>query len=145
MDNTLLTALIAAGSACIGALIPSLFSYLGKRIEYKNDRRAKMDEIRRKEYYRYIEALQTMINNENRDTFMELQASTNRILLFSGPKLSKKVNEYYKRIIKAAQGETMGLDELTKYNTDIINEMRKELNISNETLDSVDIVRAAKK
>ena len=46
MDNTILTALIAAGSACIGALIPSLFSYLGKRKEYENDKKWKMFEER---------------------------------------------------------------------------------------------------
>ena len=34
MDNAICTAIIAAGSACLGALIPSLFSYLGKRFYY---------------------------------------------------------------------------------------------------------------
>ena len=72
MDNTILTALIAAGSACIGAFIPSLFSYLGKRKEYENDNKAKMEDIRRKAYYEYIEALQTMINAGNKDNFLPL-------------------------------------------------------------------------
>jgi len=145
MDNTLITTLIAAGSACMGALIPSLFSYLGKRKEYENDRKIKMDEIRRNEYIKYIEAIQSMVNNENRQTFLELQLRTNRILLFSGPKLSKIVNEYNRRIFKASHGETMELDELTRYHTNIINEMRKELDISKETLDNFDIVCAGKK
>lgn len=57
MDNTLLTAFIAAGSACLGALIPSLFSYLEKRKEYENDKKAKLEEIRRKVYNEYIDAL----------------------------------------------------------------------------------------
>ena len=31
MDNIVLTSIIAAAAACLGALIPSVFSYLGKK------------------------------------------------------------------------------------------------------------------
>ena len=137
MDNTILTALIAAGSACIGALIPSLFSYLGKRKEYENDNKAKMEDIRRKAYYEYIEALQTMINVGNRDNFLPLQASTNKLLLYAGSKLSGLINQYYNDIIQ----KTLTLEEHTKYQTDIFNEMRKELGITKEKLDKVSMVR----
>ena len=143
MDNTILTALIAAGSACLGALIPSLFSYLGKRREYKNDRKTKLEEIRRKEYNQYIEALQTMVNDGNRNNFLSLQVSTNRLLLFAGPKLSKLVNRYYSHIIeKTIQGEFLTLAEQTKYQTDIFNAMREELGVSKKDLENVSLVRA---
>ena len=143
MDNTILTALIAAGSACIGALIPSLFSYLGKRKEYENDKKAKMEDVRRKAYYEYIEALQTMINAGNRDNFLLLQASTNKLLLYAGSELSGLINQYYNDIIqKTLQGGPLTLEEQTKYQTDIINEMRKELGVTKEKLDKVSIVRA---
>lgn len=143
MENTILTALIAAGSACIGALIPSLFSYLGKRREYKNDRKAKLEEIRRKEYNQYIEALQTMVNDGNRENFLSLQASTNRLLLFAGPKLSKLVNQYYNYVIKKAlQDKPITLAEQTKYQTDIFNAMREELCVSKKDLENVSLVRA---
>ena len=143
MDNTILTALIAAGSACIGALIPSLFSYLGKRREYKNDRKAKLEEIRRKEYYQYIEALQNMVNDGNRDNFLSLQVSTNRLLLFAGPELSKLVNQYYNYVIdKTLRMESLTLEEQTKYQTDIFNAMRGELGVSKKDLENVSLVRA---
>lgn len=143
MDNTILTALIAAGSACIGALIPSLFSYLGKRKEYENDKKAKMEDVRRKAYYEYIEALQTMINAGNRDNFLLLQASTNKLLLYAGSDLSGLINQYYNDIIqKTLQGGPLTLEEHTKYQTDIINEMRKELGVTKEKLDKVSIVSA---
>lgn len=143
MDNTILTALIAAGSACIGALIPSLFSYWGKRNEYENDKKAKLEDIRRKAYYEYIEALQRMINAGNRENFLLLQASTNKLLLYAGSKLSGLINQYYNDIIqKTLQSEPLTLEEQTKYQTDIFNEMRKELGITKEELDIVSVVRA---
>lgn len=143
MDNTLLTALIAAGSACIGALIPSLFSYLGKRKEYENDRKAKLEEIRRKVYNEYIDALQTMINVGNRDNFLPLQASTNKILLFAGPRLSSLVNQHYNDIVqRTLQGKPLTLEEHTRYQTDIFNAMREELGVSTEKLEKVSMVRA---
>ena len=107
MDNTILTALIAAGSACIGALIPSLFSYWGKRNEYENDKKAKLEDIRRKAYCEYIEALQRMINAGNRENFLLLQASTNKLLLYAGSKLSGLINQYFNDVIqKTLLGES---------------------------------------
>jgi hypothetical protein len=142
MDNTLLTAIIAAGSACIGALIPSLFSYLGKRKEYENDKKAKLEEIRRKVYNEYIDALQNMINVGNRDNFLPLQASTNKLLLFAGPKLSDLVNRHYYDIVqRTLQGNPLTLEEHTRYQTDIFNAMREELGVSTEKLDKVSMVR----
>lgn len=142
MDNTILTALIAAGSACLGALIPSLFSYLGKRKEYENDKKAKLEDIRKRAYSDYIEALQRMINDGNRENFLLLQANTNKLLLYAGSKLSGLINQYYNDIIqKTLQGESLTLEEQIKYQTDIFNEMRKELGITKEKLDKVSMVR----
>lgn len=143
IDHTILTAIIAAVSACVGALIPSLFSYLGKRKEYENDKKAKLEDIRRRAYYEYIEALQTMINAGNRENFLLLQASTNKLMLYAGTKLSGLINQYYNDIIqKALREEHLTLEEQTKYQTDIFNEMRKELGITEENLDIVSLVHA---
>lgn len=143
MDNTLLTAFIAAGAACLGALIPSLLSYLGKRKEYENDKKAKLEEIRRKVYNEYIDALQAMINAGNRDNFLSLQASTNKILLFAGPILFSLVNQHYNDIVqRTLQGKPLTLEEHTRCQTDIFNAMREELGISTEKLEKVSLVRA---
>lgn len=143
MDNTLLTAIIAAASACAGALIPSLCSYYGIRKEYENDKKAKLEDIRRRVYYEYIEALQRMINDGNRENFLLLQASTNKLLLYAGSKLSSLINQYYNDLIqKTLQEEPLTLEEQTKYQTDIFNAMRKELGITKEKLDIVSLIRA---
>ena len=64
-----------------------------------------MEDVRRKAYYEYIEALQTMINAGNRDNFLLLQASTNKLLLYAGSDLSGLINQYYNDIIqKTLQG-----------------------------------------
>lgn len=143
MDNNLLTALIAAGSACLGAFIPSLFSYLGKKKEFKNDKAAKIETIRREEYGKYIEALQIMVNNSNKDNFLLLQESTNKLLLFAGPELCTTINEYYNKLVESAnQKRPMSLEEQTKYQTDIFNAMRKELGISTKELKKTSMIRA---
>ena len=142
-DNTICTALIAAVSACIGALIPCLFSYLGKRQEYKNDRTAKIEEIRREEYRLYIETLQTMINEGNRDNFLALQKSTNRLLLFSGAELSKIINQYYRELIERTnQGNSLSQQEQIQYQTRIFNTMRKELGVDLKELEQIIMVKA---
>ena len=143
MDNNVLIALIAAGSACVGALIPSFFSYIGKRLEYKNDRKAKINDIRRTAFDDYIDSLQKMINDSNEDNFHSLQKVTNKLLLFAGPKLSKLINQYYSELIERAnQGNPFTKEEQTKYHTKIINTMRKELGVSKAVLKDVNMIRA---
>ena len=66
MNYVILTSVIAAASACIGALIPCVFSYLGKCNEYKYDRISKIDEIRRNEYNNFIESLASSPSLTNR-------------------------------------------------------------------------------
>jgi len=142
MDNNLLTALIAAGSACLGAFIPSFFSYLGKKKEFKNDKAAKIEAIRREEYDKYIEALQIMVNNSNKDNFLLLQESTNKLLLFAGPELCTTINEYYKKLVESANQERpMSLEEHTKYQTDIFNAMRDEIGVSTERIKNISLVK----
>ena len=66
MDNILLTSIIASASACVGALIPCLFAFLGKRQEYEMERLSKIEDVRRSEFAVYLESLQRMVNDGNR-------------------------------------------------------------------------------
>lgn len=143
MDNTLFTAIIAASSALMGALIPSLFSYFTRQKEFENEQKVRLEEVRREEYRLYIETLQAMINEGNRDNFLLLQESTNKLLLFAGPELCTTINEYYNKLVESAnQKRPMSLEEQTKYQTDIFNAMRKELGISTKELKKTSMIRA---
>ena len=88
MNTTILTSIIAASAACLGALVPCLFSFLGKKKEYEIARLEQIENIRRTEYCNFLDALQQMVNEGNRDNFLSLQRSINIIMLFAGPKLS---------------------------------------------------------
>lgn len=143
MDNTLYTAIIAAGSALMGALIPSLFSYFTRQKEFENEQKVRLEEVRREEYCLYIETLQAMINENNRDNFLALQKSTNRLLLFSGEELSKIINEYYSELVERTNENTqLTLEEQIEYQTKIFNTMRNEIGVDITKLKKVSMVRA---
>lgn len=143
MDNTLYTAIIAAGSALMGALIPSLFSYFTRQKEFENEQKVRLEEVRREEYCLYIETLQAMINENNRDNFLALQKSTNRLLLFSGKELSKIINEYYSELVERTNENTqLTLEEQIEYQTKIFNTMRNEIGVDITKLKKVSMVRA---
>lgn len=142
MDGALLTAIIAAGSACVGSLIPCLFSYLGKWRDYKISKASKVAEIRRDVYANYIEALQTMVNKQDMESLLLLQKSTNKILLFADYNLSSLVNNYYKDLINSSlQKKPLSLEEHTESQTKILNAMRKELEVSQDELKDFSFVR----
>ena len=62
-------------------------------------------------------------------------------MLYAGSELSGLINQYFNDIIqKTLLGGSLTLEEQTKYQTDIFNEMRKELGITKEKLDKVSMV-----
>lgn len=143
MDNTLLTALIAAGAALSGAFIPAIFSYLGIKRELKNSNSSKLNDIRRQEYVNYLAALQKLINNSNETNFISLQNSTNKLILYADKKLARLVNEYLQTIVERTNaGNSISLKENNDYQTRIVNEMRVEIGITDGDLHQVSLVRA---
>ena len=84
-----------------------------------------------------------MINESNRDNFLLLQKSTNRLFLFAGPELSTIINEYYNTIINNANAGKPTLNhEHISYQTKIVNAMRSELGVSTIELDQVRFIGA---
>lgn len=143
MDNIVLTSIIAAAAACMGALIPSVFSYLGKKEEYVLGRLAKIDDVRRSEFAIYLDSLQRMVNESNRDNFLKLQASTNKVMLYSGPGLSNLVIDYYNTLVERTNsGRPLLHNEQEEFLTEIVNAMRTELGITKAKLKRVRLIRA---
>lgn len=143
MNTTLLTSIIAASSACVGALIPCLFSYLGKKKAYQIARLEQIEHIRRTEYCNFQDVLQQMVNDGNRDNFLLLQKSINRLLLFAGPQLSVIINEYFNILVNNTNArKPISREEHVNYQTKIVNAMRTELGVSTTELAQVQFVKA---
>lgn len=84
-----------------------------------------------------------MINEGNRNNFLALQKSTNRLLLFSGPKLSKIINEYYSQLVERTnQLKQLSTQEQVEYQTKIFNAMRQELGVDLKKLEQVIMTKA---
>ncbi len=143
MVTEIQTAIIAGASALVGSLIPTASSLLTKRWDYTKEEERKWKEIRREEYVKYVEALQNMVNNGDRDNFLQLQISTNRLLLFAGTDVSTLVNNFLNTIVtRTIQKNPLTQEEVEEYETNIINTMRKELDISKNKLKKVSFVKA---
>lgn len=85
MNATILTSIIAAAAACLGALVPCLFSYLGKKKEYQIARIEQIEQIRRTEYSFYLDVLQQMINESNRDNIYYYRSQQIGYCCLQGP------------------------------------------------------------
>lgn len=135
------TALIAAGSAFLGALVPSVFSYLGKRQEFKNAKKVRLNEIKIQVYEEYFNTLQNMVQNSNPDNFSALQSSTIKILMFADKGLANIVNDYIRRLVQSTTTTPLTKEQHMDYQTKIINEIRKELGYTSSDLEKIEIVR----
>lgn len=137
MDNTLLTALITGGSACMGALIASLFSYLSMGKQNKFDRNSKLEEIRILEYKEYLDSIQKLVNDGTSwDNYYQFKLSSNRLMLFAGSELCKNVTEYCNKLERTVIDKGFSFNQKDAY-TSILNAMRKEIGVTKEELKDV--------
>lgn len=129
MEIAIQTALIAAGSAFLGALVPSVFSYLGKRQEYKNKKKVRLDERKINVYEQYLIAAQDIVQNKNEDKIKALQVATIKLRLYADDKdLVKYADEYFEHLTDSSLTTGKG----HKYYQDhIISFIRKELGYYN--------------
>ena len=99
-------------------------------------------EIKRKDYNDFIIALQTMVNDGNRDNFLNIQKCTNRLLLSADFKTSTLVNQFYTDVIqRTLANNPLNKEEMNKYFTEIINSMRADLDYSSSKINTI-IVKA---
>ena len=155
MDDKILIAIISAGSAIIGGLVPAIFSYFTKKKELKSNldilqeqsrisRDSTNIEIRRCEYSKFIDALQKERNTGS--NFVDFQNSVNKILLFADHKTAVLINAYYTDICYGSMGRQTALsnDKHDEYQQKIINSMRYDLGVSCTDIDNILIATYSK-
>lgn len=148
MDDKILIAIISAGSAIVGGLVPAIFTFFAKKKELESNLKILKEqhsinqdnthkEIRRLEYAKFIEALQKERNTQN--NFSNLQDCVNRILLFADDNTASLINEYYTAICFGVMKREplLNANQHDKYQKDIINSMRNDLGVSSKELDNI--------
>ena len=82
MDNTLLTAIIAASSALLGSLIPTTITYLNSKRQNEFELRKALIEKQKGVYFELMQSLQDMINKQGNEEFLELQKSVIKVAVY---------------------------------------------------------------
>lgn len=142
MENTLQIAIVAASSAIVGAIVPSLMSYLNQRAAVRDNRKENNRKLQTEKYEYFILAMQNMMNNSsNSNCFANFQNAVNQILIYADNDTAVIINEYYRRMIELQQ-QNAGLnsERHKKYQGEIINSIRKNIGVSNKKLDDVYLI-----
>ncbi len=123
--ETILTAIIAAISALLGTVIGVIVNYFIEKNKTNNQIKAE----RRKIYMEFIASMQDFANNnKNADMFYMFQKSINKILLYASYDVANTVNNYYKKMTELANKEKgLSVEQHIKFQNEIINQMRKDL------------------
>lgn len=136
MDIAILAAVIGSISALLGALIPTTFNYFIQREERKYKKEMNLLEKQKEVYQNYLEIQQLIMNSQNdiaamNEYFSKLQLSVNEICLYGDDNTSVKVKSYFDKLVFGQQNNNpLTHEEHVKYQTDIVNGMRKNLNLS---------------
>ena len=133
MDEKLLIALVAGGSALLGSVIPTVFNFFNNKQQRDFETKKLLLEKQKTAYFELLSALQAMINEQdNKSHFLALQAAGNQVAIYGDKKTSQQYLNYYYAIVSEAQGKRAHLtsDDHRTYHTKIINAMRKGMGLA---------------
>ena len=92
MDDKLLIALVAAGSAFLGSVIPTLFNFLNNKEQRQFEIKKLLLEKQKAAYFELLSALQAIINEQtSEDRFRALQVAGNQVAIYGEEMLLKNI------------------------------------------------------
>lgn len=138
MDRTTIAiALISACSALFGASI----GLIGQVINNYHIRQLEVENVKREKYSDLIKQMQLVFNNPSEATFSQFQSAVNIVDLFASDQVASLLNKYYKNVIVGHNPSQGDVDaDHKKYQSDIINAMRKDLGIGRNTIDDLGLL-----
>lgn len=139
-DINIKIALIAAGSALIGALIPTLIGYITTRQQNKFELSQDLLQKQKEVYWELIESLQDIINVTQNEQFLNLQKSVLKVSMYGDNVTALALNKYFNELIQSAQGvrTLLSNEEHVKHQTQIINGIRNNFGLA--AFDNYEIV-----
>lgn len=136
LNETVAVALISTSAALFGASI----GLVGQIINNNHMRQLQIEDVKRAKYSELIIQLQLVQNNPSKETFEKFQSAVNMSNLFACDQVVSLLNQYYKNIIfgHSSQG---GRDAThKKYQSDIINAIRKDLGVGKQPIDDLGLL-----
>lgn len=127
MDDKLLVAIVAASAALLGGIIQKGFDLISNWQKTKHERFKDLRNIQKKVYWEFILAMQKFMNDKTNENFSKFQDSVNKVLLYGDNETSNIINAYFRELIKEANRQQSQSLDHKKYQTQIINAMRKHL------------------
>lgn len=128
MDEKLLIALVAAGSALLGSVIPTLFNFWNNKKQREFEIKKLLLEEQKAAYLQLLSALQTIINEKGSGaSFRALQIAGNQVAIYGDKNASQEYLNYYYALVSSSQGKSSPLesDEHKRHHTAIMNAMRQ--------------------
>lgn len=141
MDDKFVLAIVAASSALLGAVIPTIFNYLNNKQQRKFGADKLILEKQRDVYADLLLSLQDMINFQtDPEKFYQLQRRVLQVAIYGHEHPASIVQEYYSEIVKSGQGTRANLnnDEHREYQRKILSSMRESMGLTG--LDEFEIV-----
>ena len=127
MDDKLLVAFVAASAALLGGIIQKGFDLISNWQKTKHERFKDLRNIQKEVYWEFILAMQKFMNDKTNENFSKFQDSVNKVLLYGDNETSNIINAYFRELIKEANRQQSQSVDHKKYQTQIINAMRKHL------------------
>jgi hypothetical protein len=141
MDDKLLIALVAAGSAFLGSVIPTLFNFLNNKEQRQFEIKKLLLEKQKAAYFELLSALQAIINEQtSEDRFRALQVAGNQVAIYGDKNASQEYLSYYYAMVSQGQGMRPSLtsDDHKKHQTNIMNAVRKGMGL--DAIESFEII-----
>jgi hypothetical protein len=132
MEEKLVLAVIAAGSALLGAVIPTIFNYLNNKRQREFEAKKVILKKQKAAYFDLLESMQDMINNQtDQASFLRLQKCGIKVAIYGEDSAAHEFLHYYSELVRSANGQGKILDgeEHRLHQMRMLNSMRRSLGL----------------
>ncbi len=128
LEDKILIAVIAAGSALLGSLIPSVLTFLNNNKQRQFEVRKMLLDKQKEAYRDLLVSLQEFGNNsvQSNEYFYKFQNQVLQVVIYGEDSASKAVNDYYQELVNK---KSLSNEEHRKHHSNILNTMRRSLGL----------------
>ena len=131
MEDKIFIAIIAASSALLGSLIPTVMNYLNSREERNFETKKDLQKKQKEVYLELMLSLQDMINYQTDNSkFFNLQNSVIKASLYADDKTAQTFYDYYDNLVESSQNmQPLTQEDHHRFQSGILNSIRESMGL----------------
>ena len=130
MEINLTIALIAASSALVGSLIPTVFGYINSRSQRKFETQKSLRENQKEAYASLLLTLEETMSCPSLDKMAALQRAVILVAIYGDDRAAQSANSYFSALVKSQQSQPLTKEQHQQHHEAVLSGVRSSLGLN---------------